>query len=61
VEDRLTELRRLGIGKELAAQTAGSRKRYWHISRSPALSMALTRAHLIQLGLPLLLEPEPNV
>jgi RNA-directed DNA polymerase len=58
---RFAELRRLGVGKDLAAQTAGSRKRYWHISRSPALNIALPRAYLIGLGLPLLLEPEPKV
>jgi RNA-directed DNA polymerase len=58
---RFTELRRLGVGKDLAAQTAGSSKRYWHISRSPALNIALPRAYLIGLGLPLLLEPEPKV
>ncbi|MHB8974400.1 MAG: group II intron maturase-specific domain-containing protein [Pirellulaceae bacterium] len=58
---RFTELRRLGVGKDLAAQTAGSSKRYWHISRSPALNIALPRAHLIGLGLPLLLEPETKV
>jgi RNA-directed DNA polymerase len=58
---RFAELRRLGISKDLAAQTAGSRKRYWHISRSPAQNMALSRAFLIELGLPLLLEPEPKV
>jgi RNA-directed DNA polymerase len=58
---RFAELRRLGIGKDLAAQTAGSRKRYWHISRSPALNMSLNRAYLVDLGLPLILEPEPKV
>lgn len=58
---RFAELRRLGIGKDLAAQTAGSRKGYWHLSRSPALNMALSRAYLIELGLPLLLEPETKV
>jgi RNA-directed DNA polymerase len=58
---RFAEMRRLGIGKDLAAQTAGSRKSYWHISRSPALNMALSRAFLTELGLPLLLEPEPKV
>jgi RNA-directed DNA polymerase len=58
---RFAELRRLGIGKELAAQTAGSRKGFWHISRSPALNMALSRAFLVELGLPLLLEPEAKV
>jgi RNA-directed DNA polymerase len=58
---RFAELRRLGIGKDLAAQTAGSRKGYWHISRSPALNMALSRAYLTGLGLPLLLAPDPDV
>jgi RNA-directed DNA polymerase len=58
---RFAELRRLGIGKDLAAQTAGSRKGYWHLSRSPALNMALSRAYLVELGLPLLLEPETKV
>jgi RNA-directed DNA polymerase len=58
---RFAELRRLGVGKRLAAQTAGSRKGYWHISRSPALNMALSRASLTELGLPLLLDPETKV
>lgn len=58
---RFAELRRLGVGKDLAAQTAGSSKRYWHISRSPALNVSLTRAHLVGLGLPLLLEPDTKV
>jgi len=58
---RFAELRRLGVKKDLAAQTAGSSKRYWHISRSPALNISLSRAYLIELGLPLLLEPEPKV
>lgn len=58
---RFKELRQLGVGKDLAAQTAGSSKRYWHISRSPALNISLTRAYLLELGLPLLLEPETKV
>jgi len=58
---RFAELRRLGIGKNLAAQTAGSRKGYWHVSRSPALSISLSRAYLMALGLPLLQQPEPKV
>jgi RNA-directed DNA polymerase len=58
---RFAELRQRGIGKDLAAQTAGSGKRYWHLSRSPALNMSLTRAYLVELGLPLLHQPEPNV
>ncbi|MCG8584243.1 MAG: group II intron reverse transcriptase/maturase, partial [Pirellulales bacterium] len=58
---RFAELRRLGVGKDLAAQTAGSSKGYWHISRSPALSISLSRAYLTAMGLPLLDEPEPKV
>jgi RNA-directed DNA polymerase len=58
---RFAELRRLGIGKDLAAQTAGSRKGFWPLSRSPGLNMALSRAYLVELGLPLLLEPETKV
>ena len=58
---RFAELRRLGIEKDLAAQTAGSSKGYWHLSRSPALNGALSRAHLTRLGLPLLREPEAKV
>lgn len=57
---RFKELRRLGIRKDLAAPTAGSRKGYWQLSRSLTLNMALNRAFLVQLGLPLLLEPEPK-
>jgi RNA-directed DNA polymerase len=58
---RFKELQRLGIGKDLAAQTAGSRKGGWHNSRSPALNMSLNRAILLELGVPLLLPPEANV
>lgn len=58
---RFAELRRLGIGKDLAAKLAGSRKGCWHLSRSLALNIALSRAYLIGLGLPLLLEPETKV
>ena len=58
---RFKELQKLGIGKDLAAQTAGSRKGGWHNSRSPALNMSLTRATLIELGVPLLLQPETKV
>ena len=51
---RFKELRKLGVGKELAAQTAGSRKGFWHNSRSPALSFALPGRVLCDLGVPLL-------
>lgn len=53
---RFKELRKLGVGKDLAAQTAGSRKGVWHNSRSPALSFALPGRVLVQMGVPLLLE-----
>jgi RNA-directed DNA polymerase len=48
---RFAELRRLGVGKDLAAQTAGSPHGPWRISRSPALSFALPDAFLAKLGL----------
>jgi len=51
---RFKELRKLGVGKDLAAQTAGSRKGGWHNSRSPALSFALPGRVLTEMGLPLL-------
>jgi len=51
---RFAELRRLGVGKDLAAQTAGSPHGPWRISRSPALSFALPDVFFVALGLPLL-------
>jgi RNA-directed DNA polymerase len=49
---RFAELRRLGVGKDLAAKTAGSPHGPWHISRSPALSFALPGAYFDSLGVP---------
>ena len=49
---RFAELRKLGVGKDLAAQTAGSSHGPWRISRSPALSFALPDAFFAKLGLP---------
>jgi len=49
---RFAELRRMGVGKNLAAQTAGSSHGPWHISRSPALSYAMPGAFWEHLGLP---------
>jgi RNA-directed DNA polymerase len=49
---RFAELRRLGVGRDLAAQTAGSPHGPWHISCSPALSYALPGAYFVSLGLP---------
>ena len=54
---RFAELRKRGVGKDLAAQTAGSLRGLWHISRSPALSIALPGAYFDSLGLPKLNEP----
>lgn len=56
---RFAELRKRGVGKDLAAQTAGSSRGLWHISRSPALSIALPGAYFDSLGLPKLSEPKP--
>ena len=49
---RFAALRRLGVGKNLAAQTAGSSHGPWRISASPALSYALPDAYWARLGLP---------
>ncbi len=56
---RFVELRKRGVGQDLAAQTAGSSRGLWHISRSPALSIALPGAHFDSLGLLKLDEPKP--
>lgn len=49
---RFAELRRRGIGVDLAAQTAGSPHGPWRISRSPALSYAFPGTYFDSLGLP---------
>jgi RNA-directed DNA polymerase len=48
---RFAALRRLGVGRDLAAKTAGSALGPWRLSRSPALSFALPNAYFISLGL----------
>jgi RNA-directed DNA polymerase len=53
---RFAELRKLGVGKDPAAQTAGSVHGPWRISRSPALSFAFPNVHFNTLGLSLLAE-----
>jgi RNA-directed DNA polymerase len=49
--NRYTELRRRGVGRDLAAQTAGSPHGPWRLSNSPALTIALSNASLLSLGL----------
>lgn len=48
---RYAALRRLGVGKDLAAQTAGSPHGPWRLSNSPALNVAVSNAYLGSLGL----------
>jgi RNA-directed DNA polymerase len=49
---RFRELRKRGIGKDLAAQTAGSPHGPWRLANSPALNIALPNAYFAELGLP---------
>jgi RNA-directed DNA polymerase len=49
---RFAELRRCGVGRDLAAQTAGSPCGPWRISQSPALTIALPIRFFNSLGLP---------
>ena len=51
---RFAELHRRGIGRVLAAQTAGSAHGPWRLAASPALSYALPNAYFDSLGLPTL-------
>jgi RNA-directed DNA polymerase len=49
---RFRELRKRGVGKDLAAKTAGSPHGPWRLANSPALAIALPNAFFAQLGLP---------
>jgi RNA-directed DNA polymerase len=49
---RFAELRKRGVGKDLAAQTAGSAHGSWRLANSPALAIALSSAYFDSLGLP---------
>ncbi len=49
---RYAALRTRGVGRDLAAQTAGSTHGPWRISRSPALSYAMPNTYFTSLGLP---------
>jgi RNA-directed DNA polymerase len=55
-KQRYAKLRHLGIGRDLAAQTAGSPHGPWHLANSPALSYALPIAYFASLGLPRLFD-----
>ena len=48
---RAAELAKRGVGKVLAAQTAGSAHGPWRLSNSPALTIALPNAYFASLGL----------
>jgi RNA-directed DNA polymerase len=49
---RFAELRKRGVGRDLAAQTAGSALGPWRLANSPALSIALSNAYFDSLGIP---------
>lgn len=49
---RFAELRKRGLSKDLAAQTAGSAHGPWRLSNSPALAIALPNTFFVSLGLP---------
>lgn len=55
---RYAELVKRGVGKDLAAQTAGSCHGPWRLARSPALNIALPNAFWDWLGLVRLAETE---
>jgi RNA-directed DNA polymerase len=48
---RFAKLRRLGVGRDLAAKTAGSPHGPWRLSQSPALTIALPNAFFASLPL----------
>jgi RNA-directed DNA polymerase len=48
------ELRKRGVGRDLAWNTSKSAHGPWRISMSPALSIALPTRHFVEMGLPLL-------
>jgi RNA-directed DNA polymerase len=49
---RFAELRQRGVGRDLAAQTAGSVHGPWPLANSPALGIALPNAYFVSLGIP---------
>ena len=55
---RYTKLRRRGVGRDLAAQTAGSPHGPWRLAASPALHVALPIAAFRSLGLSSVAAPQ---
>jgi RNA-directed DNA polymerase len=49
---RFAELRKRGVGKDLAAKTAGSAHGPWRLADSPGLHFALPNAYFDSLGIP---------
>ena len=49
---RFAELRKRGLGKDLAARSAGSAHGPWRMANSPALAIALPNAYFDSLGIP---------
>jgi len=49
---RFAELRQRGVGKDLAAKTAGSARGPWRLADSPGLHIALPNAYFDSLGIP---------
>lgn len=49
---RFAELTKRGVGKDLAAKTAGSAHGPWRLANSPALAIALPNVYFASLGLP---------
>lgn len=49
---RFADLRKRGVGQDLAAQTAGSAHGPWRLANSPALAFALPNAYFDSLGIP---------
>jgi len=49
---RFAELRKRGVGKNLAAQTVGSAHGPWRLANSPGLDIALSKAYFDSLGIP---------
>jgi RNA-directed DNA polymerase len=56
---RYRELRRRGVGRDLAAQTAGSPRGPWRLAASPALSIALSKLFFRSRGLATVEAPQP--